>query len=168
MEPRSCTGDSMIRFCCAEEQLMELCAGWCASAPLGARSSSVWLHVDELGLLQVPNVDLVARLEAILLELRRRLDDYAEGAVDEVVAADEGPQPRGAAPGDARRREQARSAGARAATAPVRTPTLDGREIGRPTAHLPQFPGSQSHALHTRLVCALEDSSPGHRAYCRV
>jgi hypothetical protein len=80
----------MITFCCAEEQLMELCAGWCASAPLGARSSSVWLHVDELGLLQVPNVDLVVRLEAILLELRRRLDDYAEGAVDEVVAADEG------------------------------------------------------------------------------
>jgi hypothetical protein len=48
------------------------------------------LRVDELGLLQVPNVDLVARLEAILLELRRRLDDYAEEAVDEVVAADEG------------------------------------------------------------------------------
>jgi hypothetical protein len=39
---------------------------------------------------QVTNAELIAKLEAILPELRRRLDDYLERGADDIIAADEG------------------------------------------------------------------------------
>jgi hypothetical protein len=36
------------------------------------------------------SADLIAELEAILPELRRRLDDYLERGADDIIAADEG------------------------------------------------------------------------------
>jgi hypothetical protein len=39
---------------------------------------------------QVTSAELVAELEAILPELRRRLDDYLERGADDIIAADEG------------------------------------------------------------------------------
>jgi hypothetical protein len=39
---------------------------------------------------QVTNAELIAELEAILPELRRRLDDYLERGADDIIAADEG------------------------------------------------------------------------------
>jgi hypothetical protein len=38
----------------------------------------------------VTSAELVAELEAILPELRRRLDDYLERGADDIIAADEG------------------------------------------------------------------------------
>jgi hypothetical protein len=38
----------------------------------------------------VTNAELIAKLEAILPELRRRLDDYLERGADDIIAADEG------------------------------------------------------------------------------
>jgi hypothetical protein len=39
---------------------------------------------------RVTSADLIAELEAILPELRRRLDDYLERGADDIIAADEG------------------------------------------------------------------------------
>jgi hypothetical protein len=39
---------------------------------------------------QVTNAELIAELESILPELRRRLDDYLERGADDIIAADEG------------------------------------------------------------------------------
>ena len=39
---------------------------------------------------RVTSADLIAELEAILPELRRRLDDYLERSADDIIAADEG------------------------------------------------------------------------------
>ena len=39
---------------------------------------------------QITNSELIADLEAILLELRDRLDNYLDLAVDDLIAADEG------------------------------------------------------------------------------
>lgn len=39
---------------------------------------------------QATNAELISELDAILLELRRRLDDYLELGLDEIVAVDEG------------------------------------------------------------------------------
>jgi hypothetical protein len=39
---------------------------------------------------QVTNAELIAELEAILPELRRRLDDYLKRGADDIIAADEG------------------------------------------------------------------------------
>lgn len=39
---------------------------------------------------QVTSAELIAELEAILPELRRRLDDYLERGADDIIAADEG------------------------------------------------------------------------------
>src|SRR5438552_348333 len=46
--------------------------------------------VNEQGLPQVTNSELIADLEAILLELRHRLDNYLELGTRDLVAADEG------------------------------------------------------------------------------
>ena len=46
--------------------------------------------VNEQGLPQVTNSKLIADLEAILLELRHRLDNYLELGTHDLVAADEG------------------------------------------------------------------------------
>src|SRR5213078_1765183 len=46
--------------------------------------------VNEQGLPQVTNSELIANLEAILLELRHRLDNYLELGTRDLVAADEG------------------------------------------------------------------------------
>ena len=46
--------------------------------------------MDEQGPLQVTNAELIAYLEAILLELRGRLDNYLDLGADELIAADEG------------------------------------------------------------------------------
>jgi hypothetical protein len=45
--------------------------------------------MDEQGLPQVTNAELIGDLEAILLELRDRLNDYLLGAND-LIATDEG------------------------------------------------------------------------------
>jgi hypothetical protein len=46
--------------------------------------------MDEQGLPQVTNAKLIADLEAILLELRKRLDNYVELGTNDLIAADEG------------------------------------------------------------------------------
>jgi hypothetical protein len=46
--------------------------------------------MDEQGPPQVTNAELIAYLEAILLELRGRLDNYLDLGADDVIAADEG------------------------------------------------------------------------------
>ena len=46
--------------------------------------------MDEQGLPQVTNAELIADLEAILLELRKRLDNYVELGANDLIAADEG------------------------------------------------------------------------------
>jgi hypothetical protein len=46
--------------------------------------------MDEQGLPQVTNAELIADLEASLLELRCRLNNYLDLGVDDVIAADEG------------------------------------------------------------------------------
>jgi hypothetical protein len=46
--------------------------------------------MDEHGLPQVTNAELIADLEASLLELRDRLNNYLDLGVDDVIAADEG------------------------------------------------------------------------------
>jgi hypothetical protein len=46
--------------------------------------------MDEQGIPQVTNAELIADLEAILLELRDRLNNYLELGVDDLIAADEG------------------------------------------------------------------------------
>jgi hypothetical protein len=46
--------------------------------------------MDEQGLPQVTNAELIADLEASLLELRDRLNSYLDLGVDDVIAADEG------------------------------------------------------------------------------
>jgi hypothetical protein len=46
--------------------------------------------MDEQGIPQVTNVELIAYLEAILLELRKRLDTYLDLNADDLIAADEG------------------------------------------------------------------------------
>jgi hypothetical protein len=46
--------------------------------------------MDEQGLPQVTNAELIADLEANLLELRSRLNNYLDLGVDDVIAADEG------------------------------------------------------------------------------
>ena len=46
--------------------------------------------MDEQGTPQVTNAQLIADLEAILLELRDRLNKYIDLAADDLIAADEG------------------------------------------------------------------------------
>jgi hypothetical protein len=46
--------------------------------------------VDDQRLSQVRNAELLAEFEAILLELRRRLDSYLELSHNDIIAADEG------------------------------------------------------------------------------
>ena len=46
--------------------------------------------VNEQELPQVTNSELIADLEAILLELRHRLDNYLEPGANDLIAADEG------------------------------------------------------------------------------
>jgi hypothetical protein len=46
--------------------------------------------MDEQGLPQVTNAELIADLEAILLGLRGRLDNYLDLGADDVIASDEG------------------------------------------------------------------------------
>ena len=46
--------------------------------------------MDEQGLPQVTNAELIAYLEASLLELRCRLNNYLDLSIDDVIAADEG------------------------------------------------------------------------------
>jgi hypothetical protein len=46
--------------------------------------------MDEQGVPQVTNAELIADLEAILLELRDRLNNYLDLGADDVIAADEG------------------------------------------------------------------------------
>jgi hypothetical protein len=46
--------------------------------------------MDEQKLPQVTNAELIADLEASLLELRCRLNNYLDLGVDDVIAADEG------------------------------------------------------------------------------
>jgi hypothetical protein len=46
--------------------------------------------MDEQGIPQVTNAELIAYLEAILLELRDRLINYLDLGADDVIAADEG------------------------------------------------------------------------------
>jgi len=46
--------------------------------------------VDDQRLSQVRNAELLAEFEAILLELRRRLDSYLELSPNDIIAADEG------------------------------------------------------------------------------
>ena len=46
--------------------------------------------MDEQGLPQVTNAELIADLEAILLELGDRLDNYLDLGAADLIAADEG------------------------------------------------------------------------------
>jgi hypothetical protein len=46
--------------------------------------------MDEQGPPQVTNAELIADLEAILVKLRHRLDNYLDLGADGVIAADEG------------------------------------------------------------------------------
>ena len=46
--------------------------------------------MNEQGLPQITNLELVADLEAILLELRHRLDNYVQLGANDLIAADEG------------------------------------------------------------------------------
>jgi hypothetical protein len=46
--------------------------------------------MDEQGMPQVTNAQLIADLEAILLELRNRLDNYLDLGANDLIAADEG------------------------------------------------------------------------------
>jgi len=46
--------------------------------------------MDERGLPQVTSAELIADLEAILLELRDRLNNYLDLGADDLIAADEG------------------------------------------------------------------------------
>ena len=46
--------------------------------------------MDEQGIPQVTTVELIASVEAILLELRKRLDNYLDLGADDLIAADEG------------------------------------------------------------------------------
>jgi hypothetical protein len=46
--------------------------------------------MDEQGIPQVTNAELIAYHEAILLELRNRLDNYLDLGADDLIAADEG------------------------------------------------------------------------------
>ena len=46
--------------------------------------------MGEQGLPQITNSELIADLEAILLELRDRLDNYLDLGADDVIASDEG------------------------------------------------------------------------------
>jgi hypothetical protein len=46
--------------------------------------------MDEQGLPQVTNAELIADLEAILLELRDRLNNYLDLGAADLIAADEG------------------------------------------------------------------------------
>ena len=46
--------------------------------------------MDEQGIPQVTNAELIAYLEAILLELRNRLNNYLDLGADDLIAADEG------------------------------------------------------------------------------
>ena len=45
--------------------------------------------MDEQGIPQVTNAELIAYHEAILLELRNRLDNYLDLGADDLIAADE-------------------------------------------------------------------------------
>jgi hypothetical protein len=46
--------------------------------------------MDEQGIPQVTNAELIAYLEAILVELRNRLNNYLDLGANDLVAADEG------------------------------------------------------------------------------
>jgi hypothetical protein len=46
--------------------------------------------MSEQGLPQITNLELIADLEAILLELRDRLNNYLDLGANDLVAADEG------------------------------------------------------------------------------
>ena len=46
--------------------------------------------MDEQGIPQVTNAELVADLEAILLDLRDRLNNYLDLGAADIIAADEG------------------------------------------------------------------------------
>jgi hypothetical protein len=46
--------------------------------------------MDEQGVPQVTNAELIADLEAVLLELRDRLDNYLDLGATDLIAADEG------------------------------------------------------------------------------
>ena len=46
--------------------------------------------MDEQGVPQVTNAELIADLEAILLELGNRLNNYLDLGADDLAAADEG------------------------------------------------------------------------------
>jgi hypothetical protein len=46
--------------------------------------------MNEQGLPQITNLELIADLEAILLELRDRLNNYLDLGANDLVAADEG------------------------------------------------------------------------------
>jgi hypothetical protein len=46
--------------------------------------------MDEQGIPQLTNAELIAYLEAILLELRNRLNNYRDLGADDLIAADEG------------------------------------------------------------------------------
>jgi hypothetical protein len=46
--------------------------------------------MGEQGLPQITNLELIADLEAILLELRDRLNNYLELGANDLIAADEG------------------------------------------------------------------------------
>jgi hypothetical protein len=46
--------------------------------------------MSEQGLPQITNSELIADLEAILLELRDRLNNYLDLGADDLIAADEG------------------------------------------------------------------------------
>jgi len=46
--------------------------------------------MNEQGLPQITNSELIAKLEAILLDLRDRLDSYLELSPNDIIAADEG------------------------------------------------------------------------------
>jgi hypothetical protein len=46
--------------------------------------------MDEQGIPQVTNAELIAYLEAILLELRDRLNNYLDLGAADIIAADEG------------------------------------------------------------------------------
>ena len=48
------------------------------------------LTMDEQGPPQVTNAELIAYLDAILLELRNRLNNYLDLGANDLVAADEG------------------------------------------------------------------------------
>jgi hypothetical protein len=52
-----------------------------------SRSSA---SMDEQGIPQVTNAELIAYLEAILLELRDRLNNYLDLGANDLIAADEG------------------------------------------------------------------------------